>query len=1244
MKRQVFIAHAEGEQAEAEKLAKRLQKAGYEVAHYGTVLVGESIVEAAQKVLEVGGPVVICATVRAVGTRWAHRIANAARTSTHGHVFVVQMEEEAFVESISLGEKVATWWKDPAAAARQLLESLQRYYPLTEDSAAAALLHDAERRYRQLALEACDIINLSNLPEGERYIATRKLELRRLYVPLRVKVAVPSEDELSQARMEALERQREAWMSGGAPTDLAQERFPVGERLARSGRLVVLGDPGAGKSTLLRWLATAYILRLKEDVEWKDLPDIATLPAREWLPILIRCRDLDPRTIGGPLDDVLRHTLRKSEMSEEESESLRAVLRHKLAEGQALLLIDGLDEISETGARIRFCEQVEQIHRAFPAAPIVVTSRIVGYRELGGQRIGRGFEHVTVDDLSPEDKDDFVHRWCAVTEPPERRATTVQEFIRDIHSTDRIEHLTGNPMLLTTMALVKRKVGKLPRRRADLYWEAVQVLLNWRSAETEDPLALWEALPQLEFLAYAMCERGVQRLRRDEVMRLLDQIRDEYPNLHAVRNHTPDQFLKLIERRTGILVESGHEKHLGMTVPIYEFRHLTFQEYLAARALVERCFPHAPMLPLAKYLAPLASKFEFTESPEPTIRWTTNWPEVLRLCVAICLNDDVDKALLAILEPLPGENPELTTSMRALQAAACLEDEPNASDEVARKILLRLTSQIESHNENEIGTWGWQRMFSPLWETRWAGELMRSFAHEFQRRDPIARSFIWEIWHGYYVTWSTPGEEPSRVNFTPYLSSLSASDDLEVITAARRLSNTRWHSAGSLQSIDGDVLVALVERGGAVSDAAARTLSSLWFMDAPNPIWRPTPAQVERLLSVLDTEAVDVGAAIHLMNFLGRYGVRAAVAPIISRLKHDEPMVRREAATALGELRDARALEPLLQSTRDTEAMVRQEAATALGKVAEPAAVGALHAMLQEPIHTVRAAAAGALCAFQGPEARAALRDAAKDPIEDVRREVLWRLSARKSPDDAELLVLFLDDPYMRVRCEAARSLGSMRERMAVEPLLDLLRQRRAPLNDDDFIPMSNRGHGFFAGPFMDERLPLVEAALALGEIGDQRAIAPLRAIHDEVDAGVRPAIIHSLGMLGGGCTIEWLLPMLQAPESPIQLAAAEALARLGDERGRELLLQKLASDSAQERTSALELLAGLYQKHEVDLRLLLIFEYRETVFMDPAEVVDEARLQQLLEQMEIAPDEARRGFEALTQRIPLKLKWQLQA
>ena len=91
-------------------------------------------------------------------------------------------------------------------------------------------------------------------------------------------------------------------------------RAHIGELLAAARQIIVLGDPGAGKSTLLRWIATAYLLRIRADPDWAALPDVPSLPDENWLPILVRCRELDGNTLNGTLEEILGATVRKAEM------------------------------------------------------------------------------------------------------------------------------------------------------------------------------------------------------------------------------------------------------------------------------------------------------------------------------------------------------------------------------------------------------------------------------------------------------------------------------------------------------------------------------------------------------------------------------------------------------------------------------------------------------------------------------------------------------------------------------------------------------------------------------------------------------------------------------------------------------------------------------------------------------------------------------------------------------------------
>lgn len=180
----------------------------------------------------------------------------------------------------------------------------------------------------------------------------------------------------------------------------------------------------------------------------------------------------------------------------------------------------------------------------------------------------------------------------------------------------------------------------------------------------------------------------------DELVELLEQMRSDYPQVHAIFHRNAEAFVRLLERRTGLLVETGHVRHLGRPVPVYEFRHLTFQEYLAGLALVDGRFPGRDRSRgLAEEVAPLAARIEEVAG-EPVV--VEHWREALRLCVSCCKDDDVDSVITAILTPRESEDPVVTARPRAILAALCLADEPNISEALAHEVLETFGGQVRS--------------------------------------------------------------------------------------------------------------------------------------------------------------------------------------------------------------------------------------------------------------------------------------------------------------------------------------------------------------------------------------------------------------------------------------------------------------------------------------------------------------------------------------------------------------------
>ena len=77
---------------------------------------------------------------------------------------------------------------------------------------------------------------------------------------------------------------------------------------------------------------------------------------------------LEEPQAAASLEHILNHHLKQLGITDNETVQLNEILLRRLSNGRALLLFDGLDEITHRGIRAKFCRQVEQIHVAYPYA------------------------------------------------------------------------------------------------------------------------------------------------------------------------------------------------------------------------------------------------------------------------------------------------------------------------------------------------------------------------------------------------------------------------------------------------------------------------------------------------------------------------------------------------------------------------------------------------------------------------------------------------------------------------------------------------------------------------------------------------------------------------------------------------------------------------------------------------------------------------------------------------------------
>jgi hypothetical protein len=434
--------------------------------------------------------------------------------------------------------------------------------PITDISTR---LLEAQKQYFKYLSAECGSIEIEGLP-ADQDVGSKQLRLESLFVPL---------------NLESL--RNEHGSDGGREAGLRVLRVTVGEALARRPRLAILALPGGGKTTLLKRLAVAYAFPERRD----SIGD--QLPKKDWFPVFLRCRQIEEQATA-PITTLLARLGERAEMADL-AEDFKYLLYAKLREGKVLLLIDGLDEIADSGKRAAFISQVRTFLSTYPAVDVVITSREAGFRSVAGS-ISSHCDHYRIADFNLGDIRKLTVAWYRqILGDGQDVEMQARSLAVSIWETDRVRRLAVNPLLLTTLLLVRRWVGQLPSQRSVLYEKAIEILLWTWNVQGFEPLDPGEIMPQLAFLAWQMMAEGTQTVSRPRLYKILQAARQQMPEVLSYAKLSIVDFIDRVEQRSGLLVLSGHKVEEGRLVPVYEFRHLTFQEYLTAKAVVDGYYP-----------------------------------------------------------------------------------------------------------------------------------------------------------------------------------------------------------------------------------------------------------------------------------------------------------------------------------------------------------------------------------------------------------------------------------------------------------------------------------------------------------------------------------------------------------------------------------------------------------------------------------------------------------------------------
>lgn len=424
----------------------------------------------------------------------------------------------------------------------------------------------AKESYFKYIQNECGNIHFEGLPT-DKDAGSVKVELEKIFQPLHLEKINPTLINKNEFSIES------------------ETREPIGKILRKNTRLAILARPGGGKSTLLKRIAIAYSFHERLKLVDDNLPD------KDWIPIFIRCRELG-NYVTKSITEIIENIPNRAEIAFCKN-GFSSLVSNALQKGNVLLLIDGLDEIAEDNNRLLFVNQLRTFLATYPNINIITTSREAGFRVIGGV-LAKYCTHYKISKLFPNEIEELTIKWHKAiidnSKKTEQEAIDLSNFIL---KDKRIHVLAENPLLLTTLLFVKRWAGYIPTKKSVLYEEMIKLLLVTWNIEGHEQLDIDEAEPQLSYVAFAMTEIGEQTITLDDLKKQLRKARSEMPDILGYTNVSVQDFIKRVESRSSLLILSGHKRlDNGKITPIYEFLHLSFQEYLTAKAVVEKFLPN----------------------------------------------------------------------------------------------------------------------------------------------------------------------------------------------------------------------------------------------------------------------------------------------------------------------------------------------------------------------------------------------------------------------------------------------------------------------------------------------------------------------------------------------------------------------------------------------------------------------------------------------------------------------------
>lgn len=438
--------------------------------------------------------------------------------------------------------------------------------------------------------------------------------------------------------------------------------------------LLITGRAGSGKTTAARWLAVQIASR--------------RLPSS-----LVALNDCVPFVVP------LRNAFRGSRIYPTEDDLINAVASHwgadipgnwindRLASGKAIVIFDGLDELSEAKQGTAFA-WLDKLRARYPRSHFIVTSRPEGLDVAWFEK--RAFLNVALQPMELSDIQDCVAAWFTALRQASPRGEWDSQnrsenlLISDINSRRSVQDLAETPLLCAMLcAYYTHNISEsAPRSRGELYGSIINVLVDARERQRGisldgPPFDLRQKLSLLQAIARYLTDsqKTVISLKRESDRPAGDSDKSALQVIEQRLVGMPTAQITAAEALRFLIKRSVVFERIASNEA--QFAHKTFQEYLAARDFA-----------LSGGVNNLLTRVD-----------DSTWRQILVFAASVAPTDVASRLVNSILTA--DTNDSADKRQRLLLAAECLSAASDIAPEVAQRASTAITQILPPKTAEE---------------------------------------------------------------------------------------------------------------------------------------------------------------------------------------------------------------------------------------------------------------------------------------------------------------------------------------------------------------------------------------------------------------------------------------------------------------------------------------------------------------------------------------------------------------